>query len=145
MKSLYRYLGITGLAGLALTLFWVLVSFVGPLIAPYSPGEIVNYDVFLPMSWEHLLGTDYLGRSVLSRVMDGARFTVGLAFAAALLASLLGTGLGLFSAVSGKALDESISRVMDALLSIPNKIFALVMIAALGSSIPILLLITAIT
>ncbi len=61
------------------------------------------------------------------------------------MASLLGTGLGLFSAVSGKALDESISRVMDALLSIPNKIFALVMIAALGSSIPILLLITAIT
>ena len=145
MKSLYRYLGITGLAGLALALFWVLVSFVGPLIAPYGPGEIVNYDVFLPMSWEHPLGTDYLGRSVLSRVMDGARFTVGLAFAAALLASLLGTGLGLFSAVSGKALDESISRVMDALLSIPNKIFALVMIAALGSSIPILLLITAIT
>ena len=145
MKSLYRYLGITGLAGLALALFWVLVSFVGPLIAPYGPGEIVNYDVFLPMSWQHPLGTDYLGRSVLSRVMDGARFTVGLAFAAALLASLLGTGLGLFSAVSGKALDESISRVMDALLSIPNKIFALVMIAALGSSIPILLLITAIT
>ena len=65
MKSLYRYLGITGLAGLALALFWVLVSFAGPLIAPYGPGEIVSYDVFLPMSWEHPLGTDYLGRSAL--------------------------------------------------------------------------------
>ncbi len=145
MKNWYGYLGISGLVGLALALFWVFVSLTGPFIAPYGPGEIVDYEVFLPMSWEHPLGTDYLGRSVLSRIMDGARFTVGLAFAAALLAAFLGAGLGLFSAVSGKALDESISRLMDALLSIPNKIFALVMIAAFGSSIPLLLMITGIS
>ncbi|MEJ2417241.1 MAG: ABC transporter permease [Exilibacterium sp.] len=144
MKNWYDYLGISGLVGLALALLWIFVSLTGPIIAPYGPGEIVDYEVFLPMSWEHPLGTDYLGRSVLSRIMDGARFTVGLAFAAALLAAFLGTGLGLISAVSGKALDESISRVMDALLAIPNKIFALVMIAGFGSSIPLLLLITGI-
>ncbi len=145
MTNLYRMLGVSGLVGLALALLWLFVGVTGPFIAPHGPGEIVDYEVFLPMSWEYPLGTDYLGRSVLSRIMDGARFTVGLAFAAALLAAVLGTGLGLFSAVSGKALDESISRLMDALLSIPNKIFALVMIAAFGSSIPLLLLITGIT
>lgn len=145
MKKLYARLGIAGSAGLVLAVLWLLIGTLGPILTPYGPGEIVDYEVFLPMSAEHPLGTDYLGRSVLSRIMDGARFTVGIAFAAALLATLLGTGLGLFSAVSGKAMDESISRLMDALLSIPNKIFALVMIAAFGSSVPLLLLITGIT
>lgn len=145
MRKLYGHLGFSGLLGLALAALWLLVSLLGPFIAPHGPGEIVDYEVFLPMSSEHPLGTDYLGRSVLSRIMDGARFTVGIAAAAALLAAVLGTGLGLFAAVSGKAVDESISRLMDALLSIPNKIFALVMIATFGSSIPILLLITGIT
>lgn len=145
MTKLYQRLGIAGVAGLALAVIWLLISLLGPVLAPHGPGEIVDYEVFLPMSAEHPLGTDYLGRSVLSRIMDGARFTVGIALAAASLAAVMGTGLGLFSAVSGRAIDESISRFMDALLSIPNKIFALVMIAAFGSSVPLLLLITGIT
>ena len=145
MKTLYRDLGFSGCLGLAIAMLWILVSLFGPMLAPHGPGEIVDYEVFLPMSAEHPLGTDYLGRSVLSRILDGARFTVGIALAAATLAAVIGTSLGLFSAVSVKVIDESISRLMDALLSIPNKIFALVMIAAFGSSIPLLLLITAIT
>jgi peptide/nickel transport system permease protein len=145
MKTLYRRLGFSGTLGLTLAILWVLVSALGPFIAPYGPGDVVDYEVFLPMSAEHPLGTDYLGRSVLSRILDGARFTVGIAFAAALLAASLGTALGLFAAVSGRAVDEIISRFMDTLMSIPNKIFALVMIAAFGSSIPVLLLITGVS
>jgi len=73
-------------------------------------------------------------------MLHGARFTVGLALAAALLASVSGTALGVFAAVSGRWSDEVISRLMDALICIPSKIFALVMVAAFGSSLPLLLI-----
>ncbi len=128
--------------GLALVIFWLFIAVFGSLLAPYEVGDIVAYDVFEPMSGEYLLGTDYLGRDVLSRILHGARFTIGLALAAALLAGAAGTILGLLAAVSGRLFDELLSRFMDALISIPSKIFALVMIAAFGSSFGLLLVIT---
>ncbi|NHN37858.1 ABC transporter permease [Pseudomaricurvus alcaniphilus] len=131
----------TGLIGLALVLFWLFVALFGSLLAPHPVGEIVAYDVFEPTGGAYLLGTDYLGRDVLSRILHGARFTIGLALVAALLAGLTGTALGLFAAVSPRWLDETLSRFMDALISIPSKIFALVMIAAFDSSALLLLLI----
>jgi peptide/nickel transport system permease protein len=82
---------------------------------------------------------------VLSRILHGARYTVGLAFAAALLASTAGTALGLFAAASGRWIDEISSRLLDALTCIPSKIFALVMVAAFGSSVPLLLLTAALS
>jgi peptide/nickel transport system permease protein len=110
------------------------------LLAPHSVGSIVSYEVFDAISSKHWLGTDYLGRDMLSRILSGARFTVGLALAAALLASVSGTALGVFAAVSGRWVDEIISRLMDAKICIPSKIFALVMVAAFGSSLPLLLI-----
>lgn len=136
---------ITGLIGAALVLFWLLVAVFGPALAPYKAGAIVADDVFEPFSPRHWLGSDYLGRDVLSRLLLGARYTVVLASAAALLASAAGTGLALFAVVSGRWIDEGLSRAMDALISIPSKIFALVMVAAFGSSLPLLLLIAAVT
>jgi peptide/nickel transport system permease protein len=82
---------------------------------------------------------------MLSRILYGARFTVGLALAAALLASTAGTALGLFAAVSGKWIDEVTSRLLDGLICIPSKVFALVMVAAFGSSVPLLLLMAALS
>ena len=143
--KIFRLLGISGLIGLLLVLFWVLIALFGPILAPYEVGEIVAYGVFEPMSASYPLGTDYLGRDVLSRILHGARFTIGLALAAALLAGVVGTGVGLMAAVSGRLVDEFISRFMDALISIPSKIFALVMIAAFGSSLPLLLVITGVS
>lgn len=143
--NIHRWLGLSGLVGGALAVLWVIITLLGPFIAPHDVGDIVAYEVFEPMSLQYPLGTDYLGRDVLSRILYGARYTVGLAFAAALLAAMVGTALGLFAAVSGRWVDESMSRLMDALISIPSKIFALVMIAAFGSSLPLLLLITAVT
>lgn len=131
---------LSGLVGLLLVAFWLLVALFGPLLAPHRVGAIVSYEVFEPMSAQYLLGTDYLGRDMLSRMLYGARFTVGLALAAALLASVTGTALGVFAAVSGRWIDEVISRLMDALICIPSKIFALVMVAAFGSSLPLLLI-----
>jgi len=140
-----RSLTLSGRVGLALVIFWVATAVFGPFLAPYEVGAIVAPDVFEGFSASHLLGSDYLGRDVLSRVLSGARYTVGLALAAAVLASVTGTALALFAAVSGRWIDEALSRVMDAFISIPSKVLALVMVAAFGSSIPLLLLIAAVT
>lgn len=137
-QRLRRSVTLSGLIGLALVVFWLLIALLGPLLAPHGVGTIVAYDVFEPMSAQYPLGTDYLGRDMLSRVLHGARFTVGLALAAALLASTAGTALGVFAAVSGRWIDEIVSRILDALICIPSKIFALVMVAAFGSSLPLL-------
>ncbi|HEV7444776.1 MAG TPA: ABC transporter permease [Steroidobacteraceae bacterium] len=131
--------------GLSVVTFWLLIALLGPLIAPHGVGAIVADDAFAPMTAQFPLGSDYLGRDVLSRILYGARYTVGLALAAALLASTAGTALGLFAAVSGRWLDEFASRLLDALTCIPSKIFALVMVAAFGSSVPLLLLTAALS
>lgn len=141
MVKLYRTLRISGTIGLALVVFWLLIALVGPFLAPHPVGEIVAWDVFEPLGGDYLLGTDYLGRDVLSRILHGARFTVALAAAAAILAGFLGTSLGVLAAVSARWVDELMSRFMDALISIPGKIFALVMIAAFGSSLLLLIVI----
>ena len=138
-------LPLAGRIGLALVIFWLLVAVAGPLLAPYPIGAFVTYDVFDGASAQHWLGSDYLGRDVLSRLLSGARYTVGLALGAAVLAVLTGTSLALFAAVSQGWVDEALSRFMDTLISIPSKIFSLVMVAAFGSSLPLLLLIAAVT
>ena len=115
------------------------------MLAPYPVGAFVAYDVFDGQSGAHWLGSDYLGRDVLSRLLSGARYTVGLAAAAALLASMTGTALALTAAVGGAKVDEPLSRFMDMLISIPSKIFSLVLVAAFGSSLGLLLLIAAFT
>jgi peptide/nickel transport system permease protein len=136
---------LSGKVGLALVFFWLAVALFGPMLAPYPVGAFVAYDVFDGQSAAHWLGSDYLGRDVLSRLLSGARYTMGLAAAAAMLASATGTALALTAAVGGAKVDEPLSRFMDMLISIPSKIFSLVLVAAFGSSLPLLLLIAAIT
>ncbi|KFL47991.1 hypothetical protein IL54_3418 [Sphingobium sp. ba1] len=140
-----KALPLSGKVGLALVVFWLLVALFGPMLAPYPIGAFVAYDVFDGRSADHWLGSDYLGRDVLSRLLSGARYTVGLAAAAALLASSTGTALALTAAVGGAKVDEPLSRFMDMLISIPSKIFSLVLVAAFGSSLGLLLLIAAFT
>ena len=140
-----KALPLSGKVGLALVLFWLAVALFGPMLAPYPVGAFVAYDVFDGQSAAHWLGSDYLGRDVLSRLLSGARYTVGLAAAAAMLASATGTALALTAAVGGAKVDEPLSRFMDMLISIPSKIFSLVLVAAFGSSLGLLLLIAAFT
>jgi peptide/nickel transport system permease protein len=144
MNALAR-LSWSGWIGLIVVVFWVLVAVFGPLAAQYSAGAIVAPEVFDGISVQFPLGSDYLGRDMVSRMLRGARYTVGLALAAALLASVAGTALALFATVSGRLLDEILSRLIDALSSIPSKIFALVLVAGFGSSIPLLLLTAGVT
>ncbi len=136
----WRLPSATALLGLALTLFWVVMAVAGPLIAPHDAGAIVDDDVFSPISAVFPLGTDYLGRDMLSRVLWGARYTVGVALAAAIIASGTGLLLGMAAAAWGGWVDNAISRSMDTLVAIPSKMFALVVVAALGSSVPVLVL-----
>jgi peptide/nickel transport system permease protein len=133
-----------GLLGLLITTTWLLMAVFGPALSPYDASAIVDSDVFGAVSAQFPLGTDYLGRDMLSRILYGARFTVALALAATLLAATTGTLLGLFAAVSGGWIDHAMSRVLDALISIPSKMFALMMVASFGSSVPLLILTAAI-
>jgi peptide/nickel transport system permease protein len=140
-----RGLPISGRIGLALVVFWVIVALAGPSLAPHAVGAFVDRNVFSGMSSQFWLGSDYLGRDVLSRMMWGARYTVFLAMGAAILAIVLGTATALLAAIRGGWMDEIISRVMDTLISMPSKIFSLVLVAAFGSSVWLLLAIAAFT
>lgn len=140
-----RRLSISGKIGLVLVLFWLLIALVGPSFAPHSIGAFVDQNVFGGSSARFLLGSDYLGRDVLSRLLSAARYTVGLGAGAALLACSVGTSLALMAAVGKGWVDELLSRFMDTMISIPSKILALVMVAAFGSSLWLLLLIAGLT
>ena len=129
---------LTGLIGGFLVAFWLFIAVFGVWLAPYDPGALGG-SVLAGYSAAHPLGTDYMGRDVLSRILDGARFTVGLALIAAVLSCALGTGLGLLAALSGRWVDEPLSRLIDALISLPSKMLALVMVSAFGSSVPLLI------
>lgn len=136
-------LPLSGKLGLGLVIFWIATAIAGPWLAPYDPGAFAHQDVFAGFGAAHWLGSDYLGRDVLSRVLSGARYSVGLAAAAAIAASCTGTGLALIAALAPRWLDELLSRFIDTLISIPSKIFALVLVAAVGSSLLLLFLIAA--
>jgi peptide/nickel transport system permease protein len=138
-------LPLSGKVGLALVLFWSVIALIGPLLAPYPASAFIDQDVFSGSSGQLLLGSDYLGRDVLSRLLSAARYTVGLGAGAAFLACIVGTSLALMAAVGKPWLDELLSRFMDTLISIPSKILALVMVAAFGSSLWLLLLIAGLT
>ena len=140
-----RSLPIAGLIGAFVVVFWLLVAIFGPWLAPHGVGEMVSAEVYDPISSQFPLGSDFLGRDMLSRLLHGARFSIGLALAAAVLASSTGIALALVAAVGGRFTDELLSRAMDTMISVPSKIFALVMVAAFGSSVPLLLLAAGIT
>lgn len=135
----YRF-NIVGIIGLTIILLWALVAIFAPLLTPYPIGEIVDYDYFGPMSAKFLMGTDYLGRDIFSRILMGARYTVGISLAAVTIACFTGVALGMSAAVAGGWFDTCLSRFLDALNSIPSKLFGLVVVAAVGSSIPVLIL-----
>ena len=138
-------LPLSGRVGLFFVVAWLLLAVVGPGIAPHPVGAVVSPDVFGAFNWAHPLGTDYLGRDMVSRILHGARFTIGLALVAALAASFTGTTLALIAATAGGWIDEIMSRLMDAFISIPSKMLALVMVAAFGSSVGLLILTAALS
>jgi len=133
-------LSLMGKVGVGILGFWILVALVGPFLAPYDPADFVSDDSFGPMDATYWLGTDYIGRDILSRVLYGARLTMSLSFMATVLAFLVGIGFGFTAALAGPRTDMVISRIYDAFLSMPTIMLGLLVIAALGSSIPVLVI-----
>lgn len=129
-----------GLAGIALALACALFA---PLVAPYGETEIVG-GVWEPMGGAFPLGTDNLGRDLLSRLVYGARTTISVALAATLLSFALGIVLSFTAAVRGGVTDQALSRLNDLMMAIPTLIFALVVLAVLPQKIWILVLVMAV-
>ncbi|TIU27667.1 MAG: ABC transporter permease, partial [Mesorhizobium sp.] len=128
--------------GIVVILGYVFVALLAPWIAPYGETQVFT-EAFAPWSQEFILGTDQLGRDVLTRLIYGARNTIGIAFATTLLSFAVGVTLGLLAAMYRGWLDQILSRAVDVLMSIPSLIFALMLLSIFGSSITSLILIIA--
>ena len=131
-------LAFIGTVGVAV---FVLLTLVGPLLAPYSYDQIIRgTDIggesrraltSRPPSADFLLGTDQRGRDIFSRMLWGARETIGLPLVATIISVIIGSSLGLFIGYVGGLIDDIISRILDSLISIPAMVLALVMISTI--------------
>jgi ABC-type dipeptide/oligopeptide/nickel transport system permease subunit len=129
----------TGLAGLVLVVLVVGVAVLGPFFAPYPLDKPIGVPFERPSS-EALLGTDFLGRDVLSRLLWGGRSVLGLAGLATALAYAGGLAIGLLAGFTRSLLDPILMRSVDVLLSIPALLFLLVLVTGLGTSKAVLVI-----
>jgi peptide/nickel transport system permease protein len=129
--------------GLLTITAYLFVALFAPVVAPYSETEILGgaYELW---SEKYLLGTDNLGRDMLSRLIFGARNTIGIALAAVVIAFAIGGVTGMLSALLGGWYDTVISRIVDILMAIPSLVFALLILTILGTSITTLILVIAV-
>jgi len=123
------------MAGLAVVVVFVLLAVLAPLIAPYDPTATSFSQVRKPPSWIHWMGTDEVGRDVLSRVIFGARASLSAGLVSVGIALGLGVPLGLLAGYAGGWIDSVISRLVDAMLAIPFLILAITLAAFLGPSL----------
>ena len=136
----WRRLPISAGIGLLLTGMFVFLALFAPWVAPFDNGVVVG-DVWAPMSDKHLLGTDNLGRDLLSRMIYATRVTLVIAGLATAISFIAGSILGFVAAVAGGWLDHLLSRGVDLLMAIPTLIFALVVLSVLPSTITVLVLV----
>jgi peptide/nickel transport system permease protein len=129
---------VTALIGLAIVLISLIIAVFGPWVAPYGQSQSVG-DTWAPPSAQMLLGADQIGRDMLTRLIYGARMTIGIAAATTLLSFFIGISLGFTAAVMGVWVDMALSRLVDVILSIPQLILALIILGVFGSSIPVLI------
>ncbi|MER9470681.1 ABC transporter permease [Mesorhizobium sp. M0482] len=129
--------------GMAVIVTYVLAAIFAPQIAPYGEADIVGSQ-FEPWSSNFWLGTDNLGRDMFTRLIFGARNTIGIALTTSVLAFSIGSTAGLVAATFGGWTDQLLSRFVDILMSIPQLIFALLLLSIFGTSIPSLIIIIAV-
>ena len=134
----------TALFGLTVITIYIIFALFAPLIAPYGEAEIFDLS-YAPWSDEFRFGTDQLGRDIMSRLIYGARNTVGIAFITTMLAFIIGGGLGIAAAINNNGwLDNLMSRSVDVLMAIPSLIFALILLSMFGANTLNLILIIAV-
>ena len=134
---------ITARFGMVIILAYMLVAIFAPVLAPYGEAQVFP-EPYAPWSSISVFGTDQIGRDIFSRMIYGARNTVGIAVATTFLAFLIGGTLGLAAAINRSWLDQFFSRTVDVLMAIPSLIFALVLLSIFGSTVTNLILIIAV-
>lgn len=125
--------------GIVIVALNIAVAMFAPIIAPYPETAIVG-DVWEGCTEAFRLGTDHLGRDLVSRMVYGARNTMALAFLTTMISFLTGTALGFIAAVKGGWIDQILSRLIDIIMAFPTLIFALMILSVLGSSVPVLVI-----
>jgi len=134
---------VTAWFGMIVVTFYIIVALFAPVLAPYGEADS-SFAAYLPWGDGHVFGTDQIGRDILSRLIYGARNTMGIALVTTFLAFLIGGGLGLVAAINRSWLDQILSRAVDVLMAIPSLIFALMLLSIFGSTVTILILIIAV-
>jgi peptide/nickel transport system permease protein len=129
------------LLGLFFTGLFFFIAIFAPLLAPYGYDQVVSQGFWDPPSAEYLLGTDGIGRDLLSRMIYGLRTTIWIATLATILSFTLGSVLGFLAAVVGGWVDQALSRFVDLLMSIPSLIFALVILSITPITVGVLILV----
>lgn len=129
--------------GFLIIFSYVFVALFAPWLTPYGEAELVGAE-FEVWGDEFLLGTDNLGRDMLTRLFYGARNTIGIAFATTLLAFAIGGSLGVLAALLRGWVDQVLSRIVDVLMAIPLLIFALLLLTIFGTSIQSIIIVIAV-
>lgn len=128
----------TAWVGIAIVGFFILLAIFAPWIAPHPQEQSIDgVDPYAEPSAQLWFGADQIGRDLLSRVIYGARTTIGIALVTTILSFTIGIIFGLWAVVGGKVVDQILSRIVDVMLSIPLLIFALVVLSIFGSSVSV--------
>lgn len=133
----------TAYFGLAVVALYLVTALLAPMLAPYGETQIVG-QAFAPWDAKHPLGTDNLGRDMATRMIWGARNTVGIAVITTIIAFLLGGAMGLIAGTLGGWTDQVLGRIVDLLMAIPSLILSLLLLAIFGTSIISLIAIIAV-
>lgn len=139
MITIIRNFDLGAKVGLGIVVMFLLAVFLGPLLSPYSEVEIVG-NVWESPNAKHWLGTDNVGRDLMTRILTGGRMTVIISLMATWGAFLIGCPLGIAAAVVGGWFELMVTRAVDALMAFPGLILALIVLSAVGTSIPTLIL-----
>ena len=134
IKSELMKAPLTAWLGMIITSLYILIAVFAPLLAPYGESQVFPIP-FAPWSDEFLLGTDQIGRDILTRLIYGARNTIGIAFITTALAFMIGVSFGLIAAITRETfIDQILGRLVDVLMAIPLLIFALMLLSIVGPS-----------
>ena len=129
--------------GLLAIAFYAFVAIFGPFLTPYGESEVVGAE-YEEWGVNFIMGTDNLGRDMLTRLVYGARNTIGIAFLTTVLTFMLGSITGFIASTLGGWIDQLMSRIVDILMAVPSLIFALLILTITGTSIPALIIVIAV-
>ncbi|MGC8658524.1 MAG: ABC transporter permease [Desulfomonilaceae bacterium] len=133
------------MAGLCMVAFLFFVAIFANELAPYPPDRIDTSNILAPPTYKHLLGTDVLGRDVLSRIIHGAGVSLSVGFVAVGISTLIGVFLGALSGYYGGLIDKGVMRFVDVMLCFPSFFLILAVIAFIGPSIWNIMIVIGIT